>query len=613
MTRETQSSLVQCALFSRVVRLMLIALALVLPGQASANSVETVMSHALAMHGQAKYPAGFKHFDYVNPNAPKGGKIVLAGIGSYNSLNGFITKGVPANYLNLIYDTLTERATDEPFTEYGLIAESIELAKDRSFVIFHLNPAARFQDGKPVTADDVIFTFNMLIRDGYPFYRAYYNDVKEVTALSERSVRFTFKNNQNRELALILGQLPVLPKHFWEGKSFTDNLLDIPLGSGPYRIKDFQTGQTITYIRNDDYWAKDLSVNKGRFNFDEVRVEYFLDANVALEGLKSGTFDFYQENSAKRWATLYEGENFDNGSLIKVEIKNENPTGMQAFVFNSRRDIFNDPKLREALNYAFDFEWTNKNLFYGAYKRTDSYFENSELAAQGLPDTNELALLEPYRDDLPAEVFSKAYTPPITEGDGNIRKQLRQALALLKEAGWGFENKRLINRETGKPMELEILLVSKDFERIVLPFIKNLEKLGISATPRLVDQSQYIERVRNFDFDMIIGSFGQSSSPGNEQRDYWYSGFADQKGSRNYIGVKDPVVDALVEKVIAAKSRDELITATRALDRVLLWSHYVIPQWHIDSYRVAYKSILQRPEVTPKYDLGLFTWWMKSK
>ncbi len=570
-------------------------------------------THAIAMHGEPKYPADFGHFDYVNPDAPKGGKIVLAGIGSYNSLNNFITKGVSASYLSLIYDTLTERAKDEPFTEYGLLAETIEIAKDRSAVTFHLNPKARFQDGKPVTAHDVVFSFNLLTEKGAPFFNAYYNDVKEVAAISEGSVKFTFKNNQNRELPLILGQLPVLPQHFWKDKSFTDNLLDPPLGSGPYRIKEFQTGQTITYVRNENYWAKDHPINKGRYNFDEIRVEYFLDSNVALEGLKSGTFDFYEENSSKRWATQYEGDKFDDGTLTKAEIHNENPTGMQAFIFNTRREIFKDPQVRQALNYAFDFEWTNENLFYGAYKRTDSYFENSELGAQGLPGKEERVLLERHRDDVPEEVFTKAYQPPVTQGDGNIRKQLRHALTLLKDAGWGFENKRLIHKETGKPLEFEIMLVSKDFERIVLPFIKNLEKLGIKVTPRLVDQSQYIERVRNFDFDMIIGSFRQSSSPGNEQRDYWYSGFADQKGSRNLIGVKDPVVDALVEKVIAADTREDLITATRALDRVLLWGHYVIPQWHIDSYRVAYKQKLQRPETPPKYDLGLFTWWIRPE
>lgn len=570
-------------------------------------------THAIAIHGNAKYTKDFTHFDYVNPEAPKGGKVVLSGIGSYSSLNGFITKGVPARYLQLIYDTLTVKSDDEPFSEYGLLAESIELADDRSYVIFHLDQRAKFHDGEPVKAEDVVFTFNLLVDEGAPHYKAYYHDVKEVEAISERTVKFNFKTTSNRELPLILGQLPVLPKHFWEGKSFTDNLLDVPLGSGPYRIKDFQTGQTITYERVDDYWAKDHPVNKGRYNFNEIRIEYFLDSNVALEGFKSGTFDFYEENSSKRWATLYEGDNFDNGTLVKEEIPNQNPVGMQAFVFNARRDIFSAPQVRQALSYAFDFEWTNKNLFYGAYKRTKSYFENSELAAKDLPSEQELKLLTPHKDDLPAAVFEKVYQPPSTKGDGNIRTQLRKALRLLKSAGWGFKDKRLINNETGKPLEFEILLVSKDFERIVLPFIRNLEKLGVKATPRLVDQSQYIERIRGFDFDMIIGSFRQSTSPGNEQRDFWYSGFADQKGSRNIIGVKDPVVDTLVNKIIAAESREELITACRALDRVLLWSHYVIPQWHIDTHRVAYKNKFSRPDITPKYNLGFFSWWIKPE
>lgn len=571
----------------------------------------TTISHALSIHGSPKYSADFTHFDYVNPNAPKKGKVVFSAVGSFDSLNPFISKGVDAQNVSLIYDTLTARSYDEPFTEYALVAESIELANDYSFVIFNLDKRAKFSDGTPITATDVVFTFNLLVEKGAPHYKAYYHDVSEVIAVTPHQVKFSFKTSENRELPLILGQLPVLPEHFWKDKDFTDNLLDIPLGSGPYIISDVQTGQTITFERDKDYWAKDLPINKGRYNFDQIRIEYYLDSNVALEGFKSGAFDFFLENSSKRWATQYQGKLFDSGQIIKQEIKNENPAGMQAFVFNTRKDIFADPKVRQALNYAFDFEWTNKNLFYGAYKRTNSYFENSELAAKGLPSDAELALLTPYKDDLPEEVFTKEYRAPVTSGDGKIRKQLRVALKLLKEAGWGYKNKQLVHSATGKPMEFEILLVSKDFERIVLPFIKNLEKLGVKVSPRLVDQSQYIERLRKFDFDMVISSYRQSTSPGNEQRDFWYSGFADKNSSRNLIGVKDPVVDHLIEDIINAKSREGLITACRALDRVLLWSHYVIPQWHIDSYRVAYKTKFQRPQQTPKYDFGLFTWWVK--
>ncbi|MCG8315659.1 MAG: extracellular solute-binding protein [Pseudomonadales bacterium] len=569
--------------------------------------------HALSIHGAPKYPADFDHFDYVNPEAPKGGAIVLSAVGSFNSLNSYITKGVPASYLPLIYDTLTEKSNDEPFTEYGLIAERIELAKDRTFVIFHIDQSARFHDGKPVTAHDVIFTFNLLVAEGAPHYKAYYQDVVEAKAVGDYKAKFTFRSAENRELPLILGQLPVFPKHFWEGKKFSDNLLDIPMGSGPYKIKDVQTGQTVTLERNKDYWAEHHPVNKGRYNYDEIRVEYFLDSNVALEGFKSGGFDFIRENSSKRWATQYQGPNFDNGLLVTQEIKNENPVGMQAFVFNTRNPLFKDTRVRQALSLVFDFEWTNKNLFYGAYKRTNSYFENSDLAAKGLPSEKELALLEPFKEDLPDEVFSSSFSSPTTQGDGNIRKQLREALKLLKSANWSVKNKRLIHNESGSPFEFEILLVSKDFERIVLPFMKNLEKLGIKVIPRLVDQSQYIDRIRSYEFDMIIGTFPQSSSPGNEQRDFWFSGFADKKGSRNLIGVKDPVVDQLIDNIINASTREDLIAACRAMDRVLLWSYYVIPQWHIDSYRVAYKNKFSRPATTPKYDLGFFSWWIKPE
>ena len=571
------------------------------------------ITHALSIHGAPKYPTDFKHFDYVNADAPKGGKIVLSAVGSFNSLNNYITKGVSASYLPLIYDTLTEKSNDEPFTEYGLIAERIELAADRSYVIFHIDKRAKFHDGTPVTAHDVIFTFNLLIAEGAPHFKAYYQDVTEAQAINDFAAKFSFRSTENRELPLILGQLPVFPKHFWQGKNFSDNLLDIPMGSGPYKIKELQTGQTITFERNKEYWAADHPVNKGRYNFDEIRVEYFLDSNVALEGFKSGGFDFIQENSSKRWATQYQGPNFDNGLLTTEEIKNENPVGMQAFVFNTRNPLFEDSKVRRALGLVFDFEWTNKNLFYGAYKRTNSYFENSDLAAKDLPSNAELALLNPFKEDLPEEVFTQAYTSPVTKGDGNIRKHLREALKLLKSANWTIKDKRLIHTETGRPFEFEILLVSKDFERIVLPFMKNLEKLGIKVTPRLVDQSQYIDRIRSYEFDMIIGSFRQSTSPGNEQRDFWFSGFADKKGSRNLIGIKDPVVDQLIDEIINASSREDLIAACRALDRVLLWSHYVIPQWHIDTYRVAYKNKFSRPSTTPKYDLGFFSWWIKPE
>ncbi len=576
------------------------------------NSALAEARHAVAMHGTPKYPAGFTHFDYTNPDAPKGGTIVLSANGSFDSFNPFILKGTPASYIGTTFDTLTVHSADEPFTEYGLIAKGIEIAQDNSSVTFYLDPDARFQDGHPITAEDVKYTFEKLINEGRPFYAAYYADVAQVDVIDPLTVRFAFKVKTNKELPLILGQMAILPKHILEKRKFDDDLLTPIPGSGPYRLKDYKLGQYIVLERNKDYWAKDKPVAKGMYNFDTIRVDYYRDQNVALEAFKSGSFDYIYENSSKRWATLYNGTLFDNGTLIKEEIEHQNPAGMQAFIFNTRKkELFGDVRVRKALNYAFDFEWTNKNLFYGAYKRSNSYFSNSELAATGLPSKAELALLSPYKDDLPAEVFTKVYQSPVTSGDGNIRPQLRKALRLLKQAGWEFKDKRLVNKTTGKPFQFEILLYSKDFERIVLPFIKNLEKLGITVTARPVDHAQYIKILQNFEFDMVIGTFAQSNSPGNEQRDYWFSAFADRKGSRNLIGVKDPVVDVLIEKIIHAGSREALITACRALDRVLLWNYYVIPQWHINKHRIAYKNIFGHPETAPKYQHTIFNWWIK--
>ena len=589
-----------------------ITLLLWLPQLALATVEKTEGKHAIAMHGEPKYPADFTHFEYVNPNAPKGGSIVLSGIGAFDKLNPFVLKGIAADKVqHLTFDTLTVSSYDEAFSQYGLVAEKIQIASDRKSVTFFLNEKAKFQDGKPVTAEDVKFSFEILMSEGLPFYSAYYADVESTDIVNAQTITFKFKTDTNRELPLILGQLPVLPKHLLSGRNFNDDLLTPIIGSGPYRISDVKVGHHIVYERNKDYWAKDLPVNKGMYNFDQIRIDYYRDQNVALEGFKSGSFDFQEENSSKRWATLYEGDPFDKGIIIKEEIRNHNPSGMQAFIYNTRKDLFKDPLVREALNYAFDFEWTNKNLFYSAYQRTGSYFANSELAAKGLPSKGELELLLPHKDELPKEVFENAYQPPITDGSGNIRDQLRVALRKLKSAGWIFKDKKLVNKETGAPFKFEILLYSKDFERVVLPFLKNLEKLGIDASVRLMDSSQYIKMVQDFEFDMVIYSFRQSNSPGNEQRDFWYSGFADRKGSRNVIGIKDPVVDELINKVIDASTRQDLVTACRALDRVLLWSHYVIPQWHINKHRVAYKAHFRRPAIAPKYELGFDSWWVE--
>lgn len=568
--------------------------------------------HALTLYGEpAKYPVNFKHFDFVNPDAPKGGELRQSGFGGFDSLNPFINKGVAADDIGLIYDTLTRHSLDEPFTEYGLLAEKIEVAPDHSWVRFYLRPQARFHDGQAVTAADVVFTFDALMKDGAPQYKAYYADVAKATAEDAQRVRFDFKRSNNRELPLILGQLPVLPKHWWSNREFNKGNLEMPLGSGPYKVADVAAGRSIRYERVKDYWGNDLAVNRGFYNFDSILIDYYRDTTVALEALKAGQFDYWLEVSAKNWASAYDVPAVKDGRLHKEEITNHNPTGMQGFVFNIRRPLFQDPRVREALGLLFDFEWTNKQLFNGAYTRTHSYFENSELAASGLPGSDELKILEPLRAKLDPKVFNSVFEVPRSDASGIIREQQRRAYQLLQEAGWKIVDDKMVDAD-GKPVSLEFLLAQTDFERVLLPYKRNLADLGIELVIRRVDVSQYINRLRSRDFDMIVGGFGQSSSPGNEQREYWHSASADNPGSRNFIGLKDPAVDSLVEGLINADSRQSLVAHTRALDRVLLAGHYVIPNWHIKTWRVAYWNRLQHPEVTPLYDVGLMTWWAKA-
>ncbi|MFP6850733.1 MAG: extracellular solute-binding protein [Pseudomonas sp.] len=568
--------------------------------------------HAQTLYDEPpKYPANFKHFDYVNPDAPKGGTLRQAGFGGFDSLNPFINKGVPADDISIIYDTLTRHGMDEPFTEYGLLAEKIEKAPDNSWVRFYLRPEARFHDGQPVTAEDVKFTFDTLMSKGAPMYRGYYADVEKVEVESPTRVRFVFKQAGNRELPLIVGQLPVLPKHWWAERDFSKGNLDIPLGSGPYKVADVQAGRSIRYERVKDWWGKDLPVNRGFYNFDTLQTDYYRDNTVALEALKAGQFDFWLEMSAKNWATAYNTEAVANGQLIKEEIANHNPTGMQGFVFNTRRPLFNDRRVREALGLLFDFEWANRQLFNGAYTRTRSYFDNSELASVGLPSADELKLLEPLRAQIPPQVFTDEYQPPVTDGSGIIREQQRRAYQLLQEAGWRVDGDKMLDN-TGKPVSFEFLLAQTEFERVLLPYKRNLADLGIELVIRRVDVSQYINRLRSRDYDMIVGGFGQSNSPGNEQREYWHSSSADNPGSRNFIGLKDPAIDSLVDGLINADSRQSLIAHTRALDRVLLWGQYVVPNWHIKTWRIAYWNRFEHPKVTPKYDIGLHTWWARK-
>jgi len=589
------------------------AAALALAAAASQAEEGTYKGVGIAMHGEAKYKTGFTHFDYVNPDAPKGGTIKLGAPRTFDSLNPFIIRGVPAAGVGAIYDTLMEASRDEPFSEYGLVAESIEVPQDRSWVAFTLRPEARFHDGSPMTVEDVIFSFDILTKKGAPFYRAYYASVAKVEKTGPRTVKFSFKPGDNRELPLILGQLPVLSKAYWEKREFDKTTLEPPLGSGPYKIDSVDPGRSITYRRVENYWAQNMPTARGTNNFDVIRYDYFRDETVLREALKAGDLDFRAENQAKAWAVDYDIPEVKDGLLILKKFPEHRGEGMQAFVFNTRKPMFKDRRVREALGYALDFEWTNKNLFYGQYVRTKSYFANSELASSGLPTGEELQILEKFRGKVPEEVLTKEFTLPVYDGSGDIRPGLRKAFALLKDAGWTIKNGVLIDPNTGRQLEFEFLLVQPEFERIVLPFVQNLQKLGVKVNVRLVDPAQYQNRINDFDFDIIVGGWGESLSPGNEQREFWTSAAADEKGSRNTIGVKDPVVDQLVSMIIAAPSRESLVARTRALDRVLLWHYFVVPNWHIPYDRFIYWDKFGMPAATPVQGEDFTSWWIDKR
>ena len=592
-----------------IIKLSLLIISITFP---SFLKAEINIAHAIAMHGEPKYPDSFQYVDYANPDAPKGGKIILSSTGSYDSFNPFILKGTAAAGIGNLYETLTTGSSDEAFTEYGLIAKTIEWPDDRSWVAFTIREEAVWHDGKKISPEDVIWTFNTLMEKGHPFYKYYYGDVVEVIQENDNKVRFNFKGNTNLELPLIVGQLPVLPKHYWTNKNFEETSMDIPIGSGPYKIKNFDAGRTITYELDSDYWGKNIPIKKGTENFGVIQYEYYKDRSIEREAFKSGDIDLFSENTSKDWATSYDTPAVQNGLIKKELIEHQNPQGMQGFAFNTRKEIFEDKRVREALSYAFDFEWTNKNLFYDAYKRTNSFFENSELASSGVPSGGELDLLNDYRELLPQKLFQEEYNPPKTDGSGFMRKELQEATKLLQDAGWELQEGKLINKKSGSKFEFELLLVSPAFERIVLPFKDNLAKLGIDVSVRTIDSAQYQNRLDGFDFDMIVSTFSQSLSPGNEQRNFWGSDAAKTNGSRNIIGISNEVIDSLIEKVISAKDREDLIMTTRALDRVLLWNHYVIPQWHISAYRTLYWDIFDKPLVRPKYSLGTHTWWVDA-
>ncbi|MDW5375468.1 ABC transporter substrate-binding protein [Halomonas sp. HP20-15] len=587
---------------------LLAAAVLAFPGTVlAADAAQVPTVHGLALYDTPALPADFEHFPYVNPDAPKGGELARAAMGSFDSTNPFIIKGTPASGLNGIYDTLMVSNPDEPFSMYGLLASGIRLDPERRWMEFDINPAARFHDGTPVTADDVVFSFRLLRDEGEPFYAGYYADVSSVQALDKDTVRFEFAAENSRELPLILGQLPVLPEHYWASRDFTTPTLDKLLGSGPYRIAEVVPGQRIVYQRVDDYWGKDLPVNRGRYNIDRLVFDYYRDQSVALEAFKAGNVDMRIESSARNWATAYDFPAFANGFVEKMLVADGQPAGMQAYVMNLRRDKFKDVRVREAINLAFYFPWLNEQLFYGAYERTHSYFESSDMAASGLPGDAELELLEPYREQLPEQLFDE---PLPIEQPEDLRPRLRKALGLLRDAGYEVQKGQLVDRETEQPFTLEVLLYDTQFERIVQPLLQNLKRIGIQGRIRTVDVNQYLNRLRNFDFDMIVGSFPQSANPGNEQREYWTSAYADQPQSRNLIGLKNPVIDALVESLIRADSRQALDTAAKALDRVLRWGFYVIPQFHLDGTRIAVWDKFGYAQPFPRYNLDLDAWWV---
>ncbi len=602
-----------------------LALALLAASLAStpAHSDNRTWTHGLSMFGDLKYPAGFKHFDYVNPKAPKGGIVRQIAFGTFDNFNIVVSgvKGTVGGAVTLIYDTLMTSAFDEVSAEYGLLAEAVNYPADFSSVTYRLRAEARWHDGKPVTPDDVIFSFEAF-KKNHPQYSAYYRHVVKAEQTGERDITFTFDGPGNRELPQIVGQLNILPKHWWEGtdasgrkRDVTATTLEPPLGNGAYRIKEFVAGRTIVYERVQDYWGANLNVNVGRDNFDEIRYEYFRDSTVALEAFKADQVDWRSENSAKNWATAYDFPAVKDKRVLLEEFPLRSSGVMQAFAFNTRRDKFKDPRVRRAFNFVFDFEEMNKQIFYGDYKRIASYFEGIELASSGLPQGLELEILESVRDKVPPEVFTTVYTNPVGGSPEATRNNLREALRLLKDAGYEIRNQKLVNAKTGEPFTIEFLTADPNSERFLLFYKPSLERLGVTVTVRTVDDAQFVNRERSWDFDAVTALWAQSLSPGNEQRIYWGSAAADQPGSRNLIGVKNAGVDALIERVIFAKNRAELVAATKALDRVLLWNHYVVPQWTYGKQRSARWDRFGRPDKLPEYAASAFPtiWWFDAE
>jgi len=580
--------------------------------------------HGLSLFGDLKYPAGFKNFDYVNPTAPQGGLVRQVAFGTFDNFNSVVSgvKGNLAMGTELVIESLTTPSLDEVSTEYGLLAEAVSHPGDYSSVTYRLRVNARWHDGKPVTPDDVIFSFDA-VKQNSPQLGAYYRHVLKAAKTGEREITFTFDGPGNRELPQIVGQLPVLPKHWWEGADKSGNKRDVAattleplLGSGPYRLKDFAPGHSIVYEKVADYWGKDVNVTIGTRNFQELRFEYFRDSTVALEAFKGDQVDWRTENSAKNWATSYNFPAVHDKRVVLEEFPISNIGVMQSFAFNIRRDKFKDARVRRAFNFAFDFEEMNRTIFFGQYKRIASYFEGTELASSGIPEGKELEILQTVKDKVPADLFTKPYTNPVGENPQALRDNFRQALALFRDAGYEVRNTKLVNTKTGEPYSVEFLVDDPATERFVLFYKPSLERIGMIVNTRVVDSAQYENRLRQWDFDIVIASWGESLSPGNEQRGFWNSQAADQPGSRNLVGIKNPAIDTLIERVIFTKDRDDLVAATKALDRVLLWNFYVVPQWTYGKVRTARWDRFGRPATMPKYGLAAFPtiwWWDADK
>ncbi|MBR9898993.1 MAG: ABC transporter substrate-binding protein [Rhodospirillales bacterium] len=570
----------------------------------------TTRSHGISLYGDLKYGPDFHHFDYVNPDAPKGGKLLQSSIVAFDTLNPFTLKGNAAAGIGLVYDSLMVSSADEPSSMYGLIAREIELPQDRSFAIFHLDPRAKFQDGSDITAEDVKFSYEILLEKGSPVYRQVFSQIEGAEIIDELTVKFTFKPGNNRETPLTVAGISIMPKKFWDGKDFAKTTFEIPVGSGAYKVASIEAGRRITYERDPNYWAANLPVNRGQNNFDTIQYDTYLDPEVQRQAFLAGEYMIRSEHSSRDWNTAYNTPAVERGDIQKEFMPDNLPVGMQAYVMNNRLPIFSDQRVRRALQYGFDFQWLNRAMFYGAYSRTDSFFVNSELAATGIPTGDELALLEPYRDQLPARLFTEPYTLPDFDAPNGRREALREAMTLLNEAGWEVRDKVLVNKETGQPFRFELIIRQPGLEKIALVVKSRLKQLGVEMDIRLIDTGQWVNRIQAFDFEVTTFWWQQSLTPGNEQRVFWSSEAADQPGSRNFAGIKNPVVDAMIENITSANSWEELVAATRALDRVLLWGDYVIPQYYLGGDRMVWWNIFGRPDEVPLQGMSVMRWWI---